>query len=1032
MKVLVKIHQIVVTLNVEPSLTVGTVLLQALVSQNMEPQPDRRQRLLLGDAPLESLCTLADLDLEDGAELVFTDSSQETGSALLPAEMPLVESRDVTNATALLLQCIGGGAAVQPVDTSSGHTADVAADGALLPSLHSAKEPVDLASPPSPFLMQKFDPATRLNIRRAPSLEADVLCVVAGRGVYEFDRVEGEWAFMSPSERERLKATGESFVAHDTSVELCCRVVGKPLCDLFADGTPLFFVFDGKPLFERLNVEDMAAAVTAHRSLLALCASSSSWSSPSIVPALQALLDSDSPSAKAYACAAACSWCAAGVIAAKARALPLIHGAARLLCDSSAPFLQLHASACAWALALDLTLCHSDDAGGALIELMTLLFSSGDDGRTAAALNGLTASISTLERRSTLLKAGLWELMPLLREGHSVDACDTLLDSLKSLFSNGDDGCTAAALDGPTASITALERRSALIKAGLMPLLLEQLKRRDNRAVFLSALSVWSCICDRSSSKEVNPHQKEIIASGVLPLVAAAFDRPDVGVQHAASEVLWNLTRLAADELVAAGIFGKYFNHNDAHADVFQQLGTNPVILALIRHESAGMQLVACGAVIALCSDFHFDCESNRDAFVEYGIAESLVALLRRDVAEVQENALRVISMFIKQEHDFGMVINQENNFSRKDAFCSAGVAAAISQLLQSPVEMMQAKAAAAIGLFCDSQHVKSQHAFRKAGCVPLLVGLLSSSTADVQNWSSQAMLRLSEGHGANAAALCDAGAVGALAGVVSKGSGEARKQSCGAVIALCSDCESNCDDFVEGGIAEPLVALLRSHDAEVQENALRAILKVIKQKNGKDALCSAGAIPLMVQLLKSSDISKSSVFFCLWSLVRSDSKNQSAAAAEGAIPLMVQLAKSSDAVTQKKAVFALGHLVYDHSKNQSAAAAEGAIPLMVQLAQSSDANIQQAAVDTLGFLVRKHAKNQSAAAAEGAIPLMVQLTQSSDANIQQASVDTLGFLVRNHAKNQSNPAYLVANLDGYTPSPPSYRPAPCHAPLND
>ena len=138
MKVLVKIHQIVVTLNVEPSLTVGAVLLQALVSQNMEPQPDRLQRLLLGDAPLESLRTLADLDLEDGAELVFTDSSQETGSALLPAETPLIESHDGADATALPLQCIGGGVAVQPVDTGSGHAADVAADGAPgpLPSLH--------------------------------------------------------------------------------------------------------------------------------------------------------------------------------------------------------------------------------------------------------------------------------------------------------------------------------------------------------------------------------------------------------------------------------------------------------------------------------------------------------------------------------------------------------------------------------------------------------------------------------------------------------------------------------------------------------------------------------------------------------------------------------------------------------------------------------------------------------------------------------------------------------------------------------
>ena len=86
-------------------------------------------------------------------------------------------------------------------------------------------------------------------------------------------------------------------------------------------------------------------------------------------------------------------------------ALPLIQGAARLLCDTSAPFLQLHASACAWTLALDLTLSHPDDAGGALLELLTSLFSGGDDGRTAAALEGLAASVTTLQRRSALIKA---------------------------------------------------------------------------------------------------------------------------------------------------------------------------------------------------------------------------------------------------------------------------------------------------------------------------------------------------------------------------------------------------------------------------------------------------------------------------------------------------------------------------------------------------------------------------------------------------------------------------------------------------
>jgi hypothetical protein len=244
--------------------------------------------------------------------------------------------------------------------------------------------------------MQKIDPATRHSIRRAQSLQADVLCVVVGQGIYEFERVDGEWAVVSPSEYERLKATGESFVTHDAGADRWCRIAE-----------------DGKPLFERLNVDDMGAAVAAHRSLLAAFSSSPSWSSPSIVPALQSLLDSDSPSVQAYACSAACSWCAAAVVAAKALALPLMRSVTRLRCDGSTSFLQRSAHSCAWSLAEDLTSSHPSDAGNALSILLSSSLGGDDDAAVAAALDGLCASITTLQRRSTLIAAGLLpQLLP--------------------------------------------------------------------------------------------------------------------------------------------------------------------------------------------------------------------------------------------------------------------------------------------------------------------------------------------------------------------------------------------------------------------------------------------------------------------------------------------------------------------------------------------------------------------------------------------------------------------------------------------
>jgi hypothetical protein len=438
---------------------------------------------------------------------------------------------------------------------------------------------------PSPFLMQKINPATRDPIRRGPSLAADVMCIVLGQGIYEFKLEDGDWALVSPSEFERLKSTGESHVPHDASVDLWCQIAA-----------------DGKPFFERLNVDDMGAAVTAHRSLLAFFASSS-WESPSVVPALQSLIDSDSLSSQAYACAAACSWCAAGVVAAKALAVPLIHSIARLRCDGFSPLLQRNVYWCAWALAEDLTSSHPIDAGGVLPELFTSSIVGDDDDLLAAALDGLCASITTLQRRSTL------------------------------------------------------------IKAGLLPLLLQPLKRRDNRTVYLSALSVCSRMCDRSNRSEVNPHQKEIVASGVLPLVVVAFEgAADADIQGAASQVLWYLTRNATDELVAAGIpalktklltessdinvlknillsIGNYFRSNKAHADLFLQLGTLPVIIALLNHESPDIQEKASIAITEFTS------------------------------TSVQEKASIAITEFTSRSHAMEIVLDDEHYLRHEAGF---------------------------------------------------------------------------------------------------------------------------------------------------------------------------------------------------------------------------------------------------------------------------------------------------------------------------------------------------------------------------
>ena len=274
----VSIHQRIFQLRVEPSDTVGSLLSQLFLSAKIEQQAEGQQHLFFGGALLDNEHSLVDIGVEDGAHLVFGDPCLQINLTLPRA----TTSQDDAIADTLEQAMQSSVAAADQPPAVLG--IDASAADEVFTSTVAA---------PLPFLMQKVDPMSRHNIRRAPSLEADILCVVVGRGIYECVRVDSDWTLVAPSEFERLKATGEAFVAEDAGVEFWCLSSA-----------------DKEVYFERLNVDDMEAAVRAHRTLLSLFSASSSWFSPSVVAALQSLIDADSPSVRAYACAAACSCCA--------------------------------------------------------------------------------------------------------------------------------------------------------------------------------------------------------------------------------------------------------------------------------------------------------------------------------------------------------------------------------------------------------------------------------------------------------------------------------------------------------------------------------------------------------------------------------------------------------------------------------------------------------------------------------------------------------------------------------------------------
>jgi hypothetical protein len=759
MKVIIKFptREDAVALTVEPSDTVGAALARLLLSHSMGQRPEGQQCLALGDVLLNNERTFADLCIKHEATLKFVDTSLQLGITTTQ-----------TAPSALYLQ---------PSTVAKVHEHD---SQVSLPCFieEQLDVPLTAAPPPSsPRLMLKIDPSTVHNVRRAPSLQADILCRLVGQSIYEFERTDGEWALVSASEYERLKATDEAFIDHDASVEGWC-----------------ILATDGVTRLVSLDVDNMEAAIVAHRSLVTRCASSS-WSIAAALPALQTMFHDESLSVQAYACIAAGSWCLDAIVTAAIGALPIL-SCIMHLCDSSAPLLRCKALTSAWALAVDLTSSHPSAAGDILSEFLNSSLTDDNEEKLSAALSALAASITTLQRRCTLFKAGL------------------------------------------------------------MPLLLRPLKCKGNREVFGSAVWVCSCMCDRSNSSEVNPLQKEVILSGVLPLVVTAFEDPaDADAQSAASKMLWYLTRHANDELIAAGI--------PALKVRLLSLTTNAGILK----------------TFLMCIGNYFrESKTHADVFVRLGALNSIVALLAHENPEIQEHASSAIIVF----SGVGKTI--------QTALCDAGAVGALTNIVSKGSGIARQRACVAVwGLVLGG--VGGQ-----AG-IDAVIGLIGGDAEEGIKAGLAGLSAAVEGSEVKQRVYVELFGVGRLVGLLGHESVGVQSKACYAIQALTGNCAFNQDAFRQGGAVAGLVIAMSCKDTDLQKNAAAAAFNMlVGNSENKDTFLQAGFAVVLCKLLQSHISSvqtiASSCIQCICSLQHV--KIQNAFRDEGCTMLLLRCLSSS------------------------------------------------------------------------------------------------------------------------------------------
>ncbi|KAG7229090.1 hypothetical protein INR49_013031 [Caranx melampygus] len=135
---------------------------------------------------------------------------------------------------------------------------------------------------------------------------------------------------------------------------------------------------------------------------------------------------------------------------------------------------------------------------------------------------------------------------------------------------------------------------------------------------------------------------------------------------------------------------------------------------------------------------------------------------------------------------------------------------------------------------------------------------LLLSTDLDVQKSTSLALVKLLAKNNVCKELVIEMGMLVPILELFQSGDASAQCHSC-ACVAMLASSESNRDALMADGVM-PLLALAKSYDSQVQQSATWALLHLTQTDWSMRILCQAGAIPVLVLLLQSSD---SEVQFC-------------------------------------------------------------------------------------------------------------------------------------------------------------------------
>ncbi|XP_050211035.1 U-box domain-containing protein 14 [Mercurialis annua] len=221
----------------------------------------------------------------------------------------------------------------------------------------------------------------------------------------------------------------------------------------------------------------------------------------------------------------------------------------------------------------------------------------------------------------------------------------------------------------------------------------------------------------------------------------------------------------------------------------------------------------------------------------------------------------------------------------------------------------------------------------------------------------------------------CDKAAIVALLEKLANGDREQQRAAAGELRLLAKRNADNRVCIAEAGAIPLLVELLSSTDPRTQEHAVTALLNLSINDSNKGTIVNAGAIPDIVDVLRNgSTEARENAAATLFSLSVID-ENKVAIGAAGAIPALIDLLRQGTPRGKKDAATAIFNLSI-YQGNKARAVRAGIVPSLMQLLKDAGGGMVDEALAILAILA-SHQEGKIAIGQAEPIPILIEVIRT-------------------------------------------------------